>query len=262
MSGYERLTGSVKLPRESSLQVNYVNTNAGPTLLVSVRGTIFRRREAASYADASVSVVNSFSTVSGRVYQDVDLNGRYDPGIDIPQAHVKVRVDGNRYIESDEAGLFRFEAVRPGDRRVYLDLLSVRADLTLLDADARDITLARGRASTVDFRLVRTGRIAGRVWLDANGNGKFDEGETPLAEVRVVTASGRDTLTDADGFFVIGDLAPGEHVVLIDEKTIPEKMRSAAGSRTVRVLPGGESRDVDLAVEMIPAEVKRFGTSP
>ncbi len=261
-TAYERVTASLNLPRQSSLQVSYMNSNAGPTLLVSVRGTLFRKKEAAAYLGASISEANSFAAVRGRVYQDVNLNGRFDEGVDQPQADVKVRVDGNRYVVSDATGMFSFDSVMAGDHKVSLDLLSVRADLTLLSGDARQSALKAGSESTIDFRLVRTGRLRGHVWLDANENGKFDEGEQPLADVRVLTGSGRDTLTDADGYFVIADLAPGEHVVLIDEKTIPEKTKSGFKPMTLQVFPGRETAEVDLNVLMIPADVKHFGSKP
>ncbi|MEQ1924248.1 MAG: SdrD B-like domain-containing protein, partial [Pyrinomonadaceae bacterium] len=259
-SAYERVTASLTLPRQTSLQVSYMNTNAGPTLLVSIKGSLLRKRESSAFLNAPLSEVNSFAKVSGRVYQDVNMNGRFDAEVDKPQVDVKVQVDGNRYVVSDAAGQYSFGSVLAGDHKVSLDLLSVRADLTLLSGGEQAAALKAGSSSTVDFRLVRTGRLRGRVWLDANENGKFDDGEKPLADVRVVTASGRDTLTDADGYYIIGDLAPGEHVILIDEKTLPEKTRSAAGSLSMQVFPGRETSDVTLAVIFIPAEVKRFGT--
>jgi hypothetical protein len=228
-------------------------------MLVSLRGSLFRKREGRAFLDASVRDMNSFGKISGRVYQDVNLNGTYDAGTDKPQAEVKVRIDGNRYVVSDQNGLYSFDSVSSGEHKVYLDLLSVRADLTVLDGDARNMVLARGRESVFEFRLVRTGRVTGRAWLDTNENGKFDDGETPLADVRVTTASGRDTLTDSDGFFTIGDLPPGEHVVLLDEKTIPDKMMAGSRPLAVQVLPGQETGDTRLPVIMIPAEVKRFG---
>ncbi|MBK7394225.1 MAG: hypothetical protein IPI64_13155 [Chloracidobacterium sp.] len=261
-SAYERVTASLTLPRQTSLQVSYMNTNAGPILLVSIKGTLFRKRESSAFLNAPLSEVNSFAKISGRVYQDVNMDGRFDADVDKPQADVKVQVDGNRYVLSDAAGQYSFGSVLAGDHKVNLDLMSVRADLTLLNGGEQAAALKAGSSSTVDFRLVRTGRLRGRVWLDANENGKFDDGEKPLADVRVVTASGRDTLTDADGYYVIGDLAPGEHVILIDEKTLPEKTRSAAGSLSMQVFPGRETSDVALAVIFIPAEVKRFGVKP
>ena len=110
----------------------------------------------------------------------------------------------------------------------------------------------------VDFRLVRTGRISGVVWLDLNENGRLDEGEQPLADVRIVTGSGRDTMTDANGYFLIGDLPPGEHVVLVDEKTLPDQTRSVRGSLSIKVLAGSESSGVAFAITRLPPEVKRF----
>jgi hypothetical protein len=259
ISAFERFTGSVALPRQTSLQVSFVQTTAGPTLMLSLRGSLFRKKEASTFTNSSAKEMNSFGKMSGRVYQDIDLNGKYDPGTDKPQAGVNVRVDGNRYVVSDENGVYEFDAIPSGEHRIYLDLLTVRADLTVLGGDARETDLEAGHNSILDFRLVRTGRITGRAWLDTNENGKFDEGETPLADVRVVTSSGRDTLTDSDGNFTIGDLAPGEHVVLLDEKTIPEKTMAGFKPLAITVIPGKESADNLLPVIAIPAEVKRFG---
>ena len=105
--------------------------------------------------------------------------------------------------------------------------------------------------------MVRTGRISGVVWLDANGNGLLDEGEQPLADVRVVTSSGRDTLTDEKGYFMIGDMTPGEHVVLLDEKTIPQATKSVAGSQSINVGAGNETVTT-FPVVLLPDQVKKF----
>ena len=256
---FEKLSASLNLPRATTLQISYFQNSSGPTLLVRVRGSLFRKRDAPAYLSASQAQVNRYGRITGRVYQDLNANGTYEPGVDKPQTAIKVRVDGNRYVETDANGLFSFETVTAGEHKIYVDLLSVRADLTLLDGGSRDITLEPGNHTQLDFRLVRTGRITGRVWLDTNENGKFDEGETPLADIRVVTASGRDTLTDTDGNFTIGDLPPGEHVILIDEKTLPEKTIAGIKPLAVQVFPGRETADIELRVIAIPPEIKRFG---
>ncbi len=255
---YQRFSASLNLPRASSLQVSYLQTNAGPTLLVRLRGTLFRRCDAGAYLNSHQSDVNDFSSASGRVYQDINGDGKYTGGVDKPQSGIKVRVDGNRYVETDVNGLWAFEAISSGEHKVYVDLLSVRADLTLVDGGARELNLEAGKNSIFDFRLVRTGRVTGRVFLDKNENGVFDQGETPLADIRVVTASGRDTLTDNDGNFTIGDLPPGEHVFLLDEKTLPEKTTSGSKSIAVQSFAGRESTDINLTVIPTPAEIKRF----
>ncbi|MDQ2921537.1 MAG: hypothetical protein M3R52_08010, partial [Acidobacteriota bacterium] len=254
----EQVSASMRLRRESVLQLSYLHTQTGPTLLISLRGLLLSSRRAALAISGPVGEVNSYGAVYGRVYQDVNLNGHFDPDIDQPQANVKVRVDGNRYVVSGVDGNFHIDSVPRGDHSVYLDLLSVRADLTLLDGAQQQVSLLSRRDSVVDFRLVRTGRISGLVWLDLNDNGRLDEGEKPLADVRVVTSSGRDTLTDANGYFLIGDLPPGEHVILVDEKTLPDQTRSVRGSLTLKVLAGNETTDAVFPVTPTPPQVKLF----
>jgi hypothetical protein len=254
----EQVSVSARLPRQSALQFSYLRTQTGPTLLLSLRGFLLSSRRAERALNGPLGEVNSYGAVYGRVYQDVNLNGHFDPGIDQPQANVKVRVDGNRYVVTGSDGNFHIDNVQRGEHAVYLDLLSVRADLTLLDGGQQQVLLVSARDSVVDFRVVRTGRISGLVWLDLNENGRLDQGEQPLGDVRVVTSSGRDTLTDANGYFLIGDLAPGEQVILVDEKTLPDQTRSARRSLSVKVLVGSETGDVVFPITSMPPEVKRF----
>jgi hypothetical protein len=253
----QHLSASMKLPRSSSLQFSYLRTVTGTTALLSLHGLFFSSKRAERAMNGPLAELNSYAAVSGRVYQDVNLNGRFDLGVDQPQANVRVRVDGSRYVVSDADGNFRIDSVARGEHSVYLDLLSVRADLTLLDNTQQLITLDSNRDSIVDFRVVRTGRITGMVWLDANENGRLDKGEQPLPDVRVVTGSGRDTLTDENGYFIIGDLPPGEHILLLDEKMLPEQTRSVAGSQTVRVVAGNETATV-VPVGPLPDQIKKF----
>ena len=251
------VTASVKLPRSSSLQFSYLRTQTGTTALLSLRGLFFSTKRAERALSGPLADLNSYASVSGRVYQDINLNGRFDPGVDQPQANARVRVDGSRYAVSDATGNFRIESVLQGEHAVYLDLLSVRADLTLLDGTQQQITLDSSRDVVVDFRVVRTGRVSGVVWLDANENGRVDAGESLLADVRVVTGSGRDTLTDINGNFLIGDLPPGEHILLVDEKTLPERTRSMAGSLTVKIGAGSETATM-FPITNLPDQIKRF----
>jgi len=254
----ESLSASLRLPRQNTLQFSYVQTQTGSTMLLSLHGLLLNSPRAERAMNGPLAEVNTYTAVHGRVYQDVNLNGQFDPGVDHPSANVKVRIDGNRYVETGPDGNYHLDAVTMGDHSIYLDLLTVRADLTLLDGFQQQVSLVSKRDSVVDFRLVRAGRISGTVWRDLNENGRVDEGEEPLSDIRIVTGSGRDTLTDANGYFLIGDLPPGEHVVLVDEKTLPDRTKSVRGSLTVKVLVGSETGGVVFPVAALPPEVKRF----
>jgi hypothetical protein len=256
-----RVFTTVGLPRRSTLQFTYLQGQTGSQILLSLRGSLLRTRKSEASINAPVAELNSYGAFYGRVYQDMNLNGQFDPGLDKPQANVKIRVDGSRYVVSDESGRYRVDNVRTGEHEINLDLLSVRADLTLLDGAQQTASLLQGRDSIVDFRLVRTGRITGLVWFDLNDNKRLDEGEQPLAGVRVVTGSSRDTLTDENGVYVIGDLPPGEHAVLIDEKTLPEKTVSVSGTLSAKVLAGSESGNINFPITPAAPEIKRFASS-
>jgi hypothetical protein len=256
----ERAMATIQLPFQQTLQVSYINTPTGAQLVAQLRGSLLHSRRAEAAQHGALADIRNFGALSGKVYQDINLNGHFDPGVDKPQEGVQVRVDGNFYEITDHNGDFRVENVKAGQHLVYMDLLSVRADLTLLTSAQHTVVLNSGRDLIVDFRLVRTGRMKGVVWMDLNGDGKIDEGEQLLADVRVVTGSGRDTLTDGQGQFILGDLPPGEHVILIDEKTLPDNTRSAASSLRVTIEAGGETNNVNFPIVNRPAEVniKRF----
>ncbi|HLG14241.1 MAG TPA: AMIN domain-containing protein [Blastocatellia bacterium] len=256
----ERFLGSIQLARQQVFQFTWNQTPSGPQVLVQFRGPIIVNRKAEVTSTAALAEIRSYGAFYGKVYQDINMNGRYDPGVDQAQSGVQVRVDGSYFSVSDRNGDFRVENVKAGEHTVYLDLLSVRADLTLLDSPQQTAMLIPGRDSIVDFRLVRTGRIRGLVWLDGDGNGRLDDGEQLLPDVRVLTGSGRDTLTDAQGEFVLGDLPPGEHVVLVDEKTLPDGTKSANGSLRVIVKAASETNNVSIPVVRKPSEVnvRRF----
>ena len=253
----QHLSAFVKLPRSNTLQFSFLRTQTGTTALLSLHSLFFSSKRAERAINGPLADLDSYRAVHGRVYQDVNLNGRFDPGVDQPQANVRVRVDGNRYVVSDVNGNFRIESVARGEHTVYLDLLSVRADLTLLDTMQQSITMDSSHDKIVNFRVVRTGRISGLVWLDTNENGRLDDTERPLPDVRVVTGSGRDTLTDGNGYFIIGDLPPGEHILLLDEKTIPEQTKSVAGSQTIKVTAGNETTST-FPVAPLPDQIKKF----
>jgi hypothetical protein len=253
----QHLSAFVKLPRNNTLQFSYLRTQTGTTALLTLHGLFFSAKRAERAINGPLADLNSYGSVYGRVYQDVNLNGRFDPGTDQPQANVRIRVDGSRYVVSDASGNFRVDSVARGEHTVYLDLLSVRADLTLLDNVQQLIAMDSSHDLIVNFRVVRTGRITGLVWLDLNENGRLDNGENPLADVRVVTGSGRDTLTDGNGYFIIGDLPPGEHILLLDEKTMPEQTKSVAGSQTIKVAAGSET-NATFPVTPLPDQVKKF----
>ncbi|MCP6756938.1 hypothetical protein NL533_35455, partial [Klebsiella pneumoniae] len=64
----QRLSASLRLPRESSLDIHYLRTARDSSLVVRLKATIFKRRESASYLGASVVEAVKLGSVAGRVF--------------------------------------------------------------------------------------------------------------------------------------------------------------------------------------------------
>jgi hypothetical protein len=78
-------------------------------------------------------------------------------------------------------------------------------------------------------------------------------GNIPSASIALIAGD----KIDEKGYFVIGDLPPGEHIVLLDEKTIPEQAKSVAGSQSIKVSAGNQT-DTVFPVVLLPDQIKKF----
>lgn len=70
--------------------------------------------------------------------------------------------------------------------------------------------------------------IIGRVFIDANGNGRFDKGETPVEGVRVYIDNGHSATTDKAGMYNFPALEDGAVVISLDPITLPNGVQSFA----------------------------------
>ena len=67
---------------------------------------------------------------------------------------------------------------------------------------------------------VAFGIVRGRVFEDNNGNGRRDPGEPGIAKVAVLLDGVKQTLTDDDGSYHIGGIAPGRHTLTVDQRML------------------------------------------
>lgn len=99
--------------------------------------------------------------------------------------------------------------------------------------------------------------IVGRVFVDKNGNGRFDAGDQPVAGARLVTQNGTVALTDKAGNFNIPVIGDGAVVISLDRSTVPQGMLpvdrlrvdGSAWSRLLQTpLGGGSMLHADFAL--------------
>ena len=94
--------------------------------------------------------------------------------------------------------------------------------------------------------LITKGRIGGHVFIDANGDGKLDKGDTPVAGA-VVKTQRSEVSTDADGWFRFPPLRPGNYT--LDVSQLPLNARLA--STPTISLHVGETIDVDIPLPQV-----------
>lgn len=72
--------------------------------------------------------------------------------------------------------------------------------------------------------------LLGRVYLDVNGNSRFDSSvDRPVKGARVVVAGGEAALTDTLGRYAVPDLRVGRYAVALDRASVPYAPAAQAG---------------------------------
>jgi hypothetical protein len=237
----------IKLPvlHDHSILFTFTGDGRSKMLQLEFGGHLNRRREVAS-DNASRPVVIARARINGRVYLDSDFNGQFDVRIDTPLPDLAVWLDDDRVVRTDAQGVFRFEDVAVNAHRVRVALEAVPADLVFADLAERTTAVGPYGDSVVNFRVVQAGRIAGRVTYIDN---------TPATDIRIVATGDRDTFSELNGNFLLGDLPPGSYELHIDTETIPQSYVPKPTSVRVEVRPGKLSDDVRFQLVIPPRPV-------
>ncbi|WP_300329987.1 hypothetical protein [Fusobacterium sp.] len=92
--------------------------------------------------------------------------------------------------------------------------------------------------------------IHGKVFLDKNGNGVYDEGETPLENVKVMVDN-KHFYSDKNGEYVAEGFYSNEVVVLdIDRKTLDPMLKNSRDSLKIKTRRSSGAK-IDIPVEVV-----------
>lgn len=253
-----RTTVNLNLPYRQNLQFSYYKTDYGTDLRFSLSGPLaFWKPKNRLNEIVTDEALLTESTIQGRVYLDENGNRQFDAGVDSGMPDVRVTLNNGRQIVTDASGIYTFDRVSPGDNRLTVNIEDIRANLVSANGLEQTITVLPRTIVNTAFRLVRSGTLSGRVWHDANGNGKCDENEG-LADIHVLSSTGRDTYTDADGTFLLSELPPGEQTIFIDRRYQPEDLTISDLSARAAVQSGLETKNVAFVFKTKPRAVKEI----
>jgi len=73
--------------------------------------------------------------------------------------------------------------------------------------------------------------LLGRVFVDTNKNGQFDDGDRPAPGVRLYLNNGQSVITDSAGLYNFPALGDGSQVISIDPVTVPSHYMLSDGGR-------------------------------
>ena len=196
------------------------------------------------YQQAPLCGVLTLGRIDGTAYQDHNGNGTQDPGEETLAGMTVKLIPSREDLEEITAvtgadGAFALADLRPDD---YTLEVTCPEGFAMSRTDSLDLPLSAGKttqqaAFTLSMGDTRTGQMAGavipaairgRVWMDENNNGLFDEGELTPAGLAVTvidesTGNVFDTpVTDAEGYFDAAGMIPGSFAVTypLDEDTI------------------------------------------
>ncbi len=157
--------------------------------------------------DFDVATPASGGSVSGLV---LDYVGRPVPG-------ARVRL-GPYSVDSDVRGAYVFAHVPRGDFELSLDPDLLPADYAW-DGRARRVMVRPSSRIITDLVVAPLNAIHGRVYVDRDGNGRFDAGEGVTGAV--LALGDRVTATGSDGAYDFYNVMPGRHVVRLDLTRLP-----------------------------------------
>ncbi|MEZ5145347.1 MAG: SdrD B-like domain-containing protein [Acidimicrobiales bacterium] len=227
------------------------------------------------------------SSVSGRVFDDLNDNGAADggepglPGVTVTLTGFDDQGPVNVVTTTDANGAFSFSNLRPGTYTVtesqpptFLDGTDTAGSLggTVANDVVSDIVVPPGSTGTgYLFAEVAPASIGDRVWSDLNGDGVQDAGEPGLAGVTVTLRQDADgngsfettvasTTTDANGLYLFEQLRPGSYQVDVDGTTVPAGATPSTPEPVDRVLVGGQSvTDADVGYQPAPPPIGQIG---
>lgn len=179
------------------------------------------------------------ATIQGRVFRDMNVNGKLDPG-ELGLAGLRVELSDGQTALTDAQGQFRFTGLKPDIYSVRLPLAQFQEPIRVTSPTIVDVDISMPMVAEVNFGVVNFSRVMGSVFNDYLLTGKKELDAPGLHEVRLTLSGGkaeRPILTDSGGDFEIDDLPPGDYQLSLDASTVPANYQAETLSFPLHVVP-------------------------
>ncbi|MDX8407492.1 MAG: OmpA family protein, partial [Mariprofundaceae bacterium] len=92
--------------------------------------------------------------------------------------------------------------------------------------------VARATLTVIEDLFTSKSTLAGRVFVDDNGDGFNDKNEPGVAGIRIFMEDGRSVTSDKNGMFHFEGITPRTHIVQMDLTTIPKRYEAVPLANT------------------------------
>ncbi len=142
-------------------------------------------------------------------------------------------------VTTDELGYFKFANVVGKKAILELSVKSLPKGYNPTTPTSREVEIVHGKSKRVDFGIATRSEISGLVFVDKDGNGRFDAGEEALSGVVLILDDKYKVASNLMGEFMFRKLSPGDHVVKFDLKSIPVVyIPKTPVSKNIKVIEG------------------------
>ena len=149
---------------------------------------------------------------------------------------------------TDAAGGYAFSRVPNGEFELALDKNRLPVSYAW-DEQPRPLTVTGRSRAKVELHVIPLNTMSGRVYIDRNGNGRFDEDEGVAGAVISVNES--VTATDVTGTYAFYNQPPGRYIMRLDVPRLAKGLAPAsAAALDVELTDSQPFAGVDFIVAM------------
>jgi hypothetical protein len=150
---------------------------------------------------------------------------------------------------TDAEGGYGFTRVPDGDFELALDRNKLPVAYAW-DEQPRALTVTRTSRLTSDLQVIPLNAIRGRVYIDRNGNGRYDDKEGVPAAVVGIGVAGPVTATAGDGSYAFYNQPPGRYTIRLHVKRLAKGLVAVSPAERPVELTGDQPRlGIDFTVE-------------
>jgi SdrD B-like domain len=171
--------------------------------------------------------VRAAGSVSGRVFNDAELTKPFTPH-GIAGVRVTLRSTDTDYENfaleqlTDEIGAYKFLNLKPGKYSIVIDPADLPKNFHGPTVTDSTIEVKASEISSLDLGVTARREIKGIVFIDKNGDGRYNYGKETPVEGAYIVADGRFTTSDSNGAYTFRDLPAGRTALLVSWPQISE----------------------------------------